>query len=370
MPLRTMSTKDRYDGTYRSTFDPATGTLVRVVDSRSTFSKPRSPSPETVDISITNYCVVGCAYCYQDSTAKDGHGRKDLVEKTLKGFDTLPYQIAIGGGEPTLHPDFIEILHTAKGLGTVPNYTTSGIYLPDEILKATNETCGGVALTYHAFKGPEYFIKAYSRLRDNLKVQINVHLIADASLAQTLPFLIEQQKTLGKMRVVLLAYYPDVGRATLTTALTKQMYMKQLPGLIEQAAASGMSLAFSEGLLPFFLSRPELPVNTMFATRAEGLYSCYVHHDGRMSRSSFDRERWARPIRRLGSMENDEETPTEEPAIGPTIFDVKAQALWASLYDNGGARGEACYDCPKQSKCAHPSIFHYALCKHASHNRS
>ena len=50
----------------------------------------------------------------------DNAGRRilgeDLVEKILTGFDTPPYQIAIGGGEPTTHPDFIHILKRAREL--------------------------------------------------------------------------------------------------------------------------------------------------------------------------------------------------------------------------------------------------------------
>lgn len=40
----------------------------------------------------------------------------------IDGFDQPPYQIAIGGGEPTSHPDFPYILRTARQRGTVPNW--------------------------------------------------------------------------------------------------------------------------------------------------------------------------------------------------------------------------------------------------------
>ena len=61
-----------------------------------------------------------------------------------------PYQVAIGGaGEPTLHPDFCEVLKTSRELDIMPNYTTNGMHLSDKILYATKEYCGGVAVSTH-----------------------------------------------------------------------------------------------------------------------------------------------------------------------------------------------------------------------------
>ncbi len=363
---------------YYSTFDENTGTVVRSVEAlksgrrnfwdltkeeqnkleatRDLFRKkfPKrgdtvcSPSPELIDIAITNKCDFGCSYCYQDSKAKSPHGRKDLVETVLSGFDYVPYQIAIGGGEPTMHPDFVEILYKAKELGTIPNYTTAGHKITPEILKATDEVCGGVAMTFHAFKGLEWFKKNYKNLRENLKCQVNVHLIADKDVATNMEHLIEAQKEIGTLSVVLLAYYPEVGRANLTNLMTKTTYNKKLPDLLKKAIESGMQLSFSEGLLPYFLSRPEIGINCQLATTSEGIYSCYIDSDGHMAKSSF-------------------EAGSDNFSV-KTVYEASPQELWGELRTGWNHGGDECYDCKHKLRCSIPTDFHYLICAYARHN--
>lgn len=92
--------------------------------------------------------------CYQDAKESGKHA-DNLVER-LKGYfgsldkNQKPFQVAIGGGgEPTLHPDFIEALKALKDIDIVPNYTTNGMHLTDEIIDATKKYCGGVAVSAH-----------------------------------------------------------------------------------------------------------------------------------------------------------------------------------------------------------------------------
>lgn len=360
---------------YESYFDKQTGNLIRKVAEYHNYHSSRrrddlpeelerelrdqfkyryrdvpSPAPELIDVSITDKCSFGCYFCYQDSKARSKHGPPELVETLLKGLATVPYQIAIGGGEPTGHPDFISILESAYKLGTVPNYTTAGHLFRPNIADATNKFCGGVAMTYHSFKGLDWFEKTYRKWDEAITKQLNIHLIADANVAVNLQDLIDFQKKLKKpLSVVLLAYYPDVGRAKMNLMMTRTTYTHDLPTAIQMALESGMGIAFSEGLLPFFLSRPEIGVNTQLASRSEGIYSCYVDPKGRMSSSSFNRK-----FSRKGEK---------------TIFEEKAQALWEGLYTEGEPHGNACYDCTQRNKCATPQGVHYLACALADHNK-
>jgi MoaA/NifB/PqqE/SkfB family radical SAM enzyme len=355
---------------YTSTFDPKRGTLVRMVETphnpwgslwgsdealkekfpgRSS-SEAFSPVPETVDVAITDRCAFGCTYCYMDSRPRRKHAPTDLVERVITGFDQPPYQMAIGGGEPTEHPDFTSILRRVRELGTVPNYTTNGDKMTSEIAAVTNEVCGGVAMTYHAFKGIEWFKEHYGKLREALRVQVNVHVIADKNVANNLSEL--NRAGLGKLRVVLLAYYPDVGRASLDNLITKRVYMRDMPEAIKTFLAAGHDIAFSEGLLPYFLSRPELGVNTKFAMRSEGLFSCFIDTKGRMSTSSFspprDDQKWYE---------------------GRTVFDKRSQELWNTLGTWGNKpSGSACLSCKHQKRCATPHEMHYLMCAFEPHN--
>lgn len=84
--------------------------------------------PELVDVKITDYCLSGCKFCYQDSTPQGKHADKAFLSRlALALSDMRVFEVAIGGGEPTLHPDFVEILQRFRQQGVVPNFTTKNL---------------------------------------------------------------------------------------------------------------------------------------------------------------------------------------------------------------------------------------------------
>lgn len=69
-------------------------------------------------IEITDRCNLSCPTCYASSSPS--HGRHRTMDEINKMFDLIvanegrPDVIQISGGEPTIHPDFFEILDEAK----------------------------------------------------------------------------------------------------------------------------------------------------------------------------------------------------------------------------------------------------------------
>lgn len=162
----------RKQGDYKSFF----------TDSHKTIRLSDAPpiTPELEDVALNNKCAAACPYCYTNAL-KSGTNFSDIVNKADKVWGRLPlndrpFQIAIGGaGEPTMHPDFIPFIKHVKELGITPNYTTNGMHLTDDILKATEEYCGGVALSWHPHI-PKVFEKAANKLR-NIDTKLNFHII-------------------------------------------------------------------------------------------------------------------------------------------------------------------------------------------------
>lgn len=148
--------------------------------------------PEFYDVKITGKCYGKCSWCYQDSNPEDP-SYLDAIPKIQRFFGAMdenqrPFQVAIGGGEPTLHPDFPLILKKFYELGITPNYTTNGMFATvnyhkknvdeqrdsrDSILKATKEYCGGVAVSCHPHIN---WSSAVNLLKRN-KIKVNLHLI-------------------------------------------------------------------------------------------------------------------------------------------------------------------------------------------------
>jgi len=129
---------------------------------------------------VEDVVVSNCHYCYTSAT-KLGTNFENIVEKALEVWGSVeqnnrPFQIACGGaGESTIHPDWVKFVKTVKSLNIVPNYTTNGMHLSDEILKATEEYCGGVAVSYRPHI-KNIFNKAIQSL-SKIETRLNTHLI-------------------------------------------------------------------------------------------------------------------------------------------------------------------------------------------------
>lgn len=82
--------------------------------------KPEYEYATSIDIKITNKCNNGCPFCFENSSPKGIHGNLNHPI-----FDTLqPYQeIAIGGGNPLLHPNLISFLERMKKKKVICNIT-------------------------------------------------------------------------------------------------------------------------------------------------------------------------------------------------------------------------------------------------------
>lgn len=147
--------------------------------------------PEFYDVGLNTKCFGNCVkYCYTSAMA-NGKNFDNIVEKIQlffghKDLNKRCFQVAIGAsGEPTIHPQFINALKTFSNLGILPNYTTNGMHLSKDIIEATKEYSGGVAVTLH--RHLEYhWRKAIDLLLKN-KIKTNFHIIV--SDAESVEFL-------------------------------------------------------------------------------------------------------------------------------------------------------------------------------------
>jgi len=275
---------------YRSIFNPKNGYLYREVDTEKIYFE--KTAPEMLDISIIKKCNFGCPYCYMSSTNNDkGILTIEDIEWLIEFFgDFKPFQVALGGGEPSLHPKFPEILKLFRENNIVPNYTTNGLALlmDDKIVDATVKYCGGVALTYHPHKADVF--KRALEILTKLPIQRNIHLIVSHKNINDIEDFIEQ--IIGKVDTVVLLKFIDLGRGSLLSKdyslteddykVVKKLLKKYPPGkiavgapfipvAIEVAVESGMS----DGLISLFFYNPE------------GILTGYIDENLYLSPSSY-----------------------------------------------------------------------------------
>lgn len=81
---------------------------------------PAPAFPESIDLKITNQCGEGCPMCHENAMPDGAHG--NLNHPIL---DSLPAhtELAIGGGNPLLHPDLLGFLQRMKRQEVICNIT-------------------------------------------------------------------------------------------------------------------------------------------------------------------------------------------------------------------------------------------------------
>lgn len=122
-----------------------------------------SKSPRQVSIALTNICDLHCAYCYAPKHKASLH--TDQVLGWLKELDTEGcLGIGFGGGEPTLHPDFVDICKRAAGETQLAvTFTTHGHRLTPQLVERlkgsihfTRISVDGVGRTYEEQRGKQF----------------------------------------------------------------------------------------------------------------------------------------------------------------------------------------------------------------------
>lgn len=207
--------KKHPDAHYKTLFSRDTGFFARIEDDG--YPEPfwAEDGPELLDISITNYCEHGCAFCYRQSSINGKHMSLDelrMVVEQAKEAGVL--QIALGGGNPNQHPQFIEILRTIRESGIVPSYTSNGEGLTDEILEATTKYCGAMALSlyppYDRYESMTSYVRSFG-------IKLNLHVILKKDTIEMLSFWLKEPTSwfANINALIVLNYKPVVSSETL-----------------------------------------------------------------------------------------------------------------------------------------------------------
>ena len=171
----------------------------------------RTKGPLLLDVSITNRCLRGCPFCYKNSNPQGKDiSLEDYALILREAQDCGVTQIAIGGGEPTLHPNFVKILRMTCEAGIIPNYSTNGDYITNNIINATEKYCGSMAISVYND------INFYKGLVDTLsdrKIRVNLHyILTQNKLDNYISLLSNPPEWLKKINaIIFLNYKPTKG---------------------------------------------------------------------------------------------------------------------------------------------------------------
>ncbi|MEI8361030.1 MAG: radical SAM protein, partial [bacterium] len=126
------------------------------------------------------------------------------------------FEVALGGGEPTLHPNFIEILKFARKCGIIPNLATNGAELSAKNILGIARYAGAVALSVE-FIGDEFekrrgfafetWLKSYKKLK-RVGVRVVFQLTVSQANIADLPKIIDYLYQLQPYGIIFLTFKP------------------------------------------------------------------------------------------------------------------------------------------------------------------
>ncbi len=190
---------------YQALFDQQSGVYIRN-------GNPfwRSSGPELLDISITNYCERCCEFCYRESDSQGLSMSLPLYEYVISEARKCGVsQVALGGGNPNQHPQFIDILRMTREYGIVPSYTTNGQGMTAQIYKATRKYAGAIAVSW--YDDGEDAKRVIQHCKE-YGIPVNIHVILDNdSIENVMPMM--ENAPLDQVNAVIFLNYKPVGKS-------------------------------------------------------------------------------------------------------------------------------------------------------------
>lgn len=264
---------------YRTIFNQKNGFFARIEDLGYNEPQWSQEGPELLDISITNYCERGCKFCYRGSLPK---GKHILVDKLLPILDQCQdlkvLQIALGGGNPNQHPDFIRILKEIRARNIIPSYTTNGQGLTNEILNISAEVCGAIGISAYP---------PYNKLEETIcrvsafGLRINLHIIlSKTNIPQILQWLSKPPVWFGKLNAIIFLNYKPINEA-LPSETINDVTLSKFFELVKKCGVKiGFDCCSTSGILkwldspPYFVESCEAAKFSAFISEDLKMYPC------------------------------------------------------------------------------------------------
>lgn len=278
----------RHIGDYHFLADAKTGVTMRwgkTLQDNPLFA----PVPELADISISNHCTKGCDFCYRNS----GDNQEWMsVEDYCHVLNSMchpqygnVFQVALGGGEPLEHPDFLRIIDETVSRGIVPNFTTNGLHLTEDISKSIKEKVGAVALSTTSI---------CELNQDNVDmlyyygIETNIHYVLSTGNIEEAIDIAKGRfnKQLEKINAVIFLTYKPAGRGGFNGVLKRGESLDYFVKVIGEKGIVRPKLGFDACFVPMLFSRKVVGKSLVDCCEG-GFFSVYVDHQKNVSPCSF-----------------------------------------------------------------------------------
>lgn len=297
-------------------FNDETGFYVRsgvYTDTKLTDEDPfMRKFPGLLDIGIMGGCTLASAglcksggdgsACYQggrpwnpDNDMKFEDYKRIIDEGSEKGLQ----QVALGGaGNPNDHADFINILRYTREKGIVPNYTTAGYQMTEEMFEATKKYCGAVAISWY---GQDFTVNALDRfIKHGCKT--NIHFVLSRkTINQAMSMLKtnkvsygEKEYSLDKINAIIFLLHKPIGKGNIIDTLSPYDKedidnFKNFMKLVEKNNRP-YKIGFDSCTIPGIINYSTKIDRNSIDTCEGGRFSAYISSDMYMYPCSFDQK--------------------------------------------------------------------------------
>jgi hypothetical protein len=276
--LNLVSRKDPLYG-YWTLFNRDTGDKIRLILSDKQEEITKSFSPELVDIKITDYCDKRCSFCYQGSTEEGQHGNTNYINQVIYMLEkNQVFEVALGGGEPTLHPDFEKILQTCRWKHIVPNFTTKTLdWLKDDNRRnKILSLIGGFAYSVSCEREVRelgFLLEKYDVNKKRVQIQIIDGVVGEWSFSRII-----KECSYHNLTLTILGFKPT-GRGKTFYGCSRDPHKYDWISLIKKARENGDYVTIGVDTLMVQEYRDEFEkegIDEIFFTHREGKFSCYI----------------------------------------------------------------------------------------------
>lgn len=257
--------------------------------------------PEIADIEISTICNgIGksietrkpCSWCYKSNT---GCGSNMNLETFKTIFHKLPRnltQIAFGIGDIDSNPDLWDIMSYCRNNSynmVVPNITTNGMGVDEEVAKKLAETCGAVSVSRYHINDVCY--DAIDRLSKAGLKQVNIHqLLSQENYESCFKLLddIENDPRLkGLNAVVFLMLKPKGDRNKFHPIKDLDKFNALIKTAQDRGIRVGMDSCTAPLMLKFAESMGQQNIISSIEPCESTLFSIYINSDAEVFPCSF-----------------------------------------------------------------------------------
>lgn len=279
---------ERHIADYHFIADPTTGMTMRwgtTIKDNPTWA----PVPELADISISNHCSKGCSFCYKDSCINNEFLSVEDYCRILDSMNHPQYgnvfQVALGGGEPLEHPDFLEIIAETCRRSIVPNFTTNGMQLTPKICGSLSGKIGAVALSVSSMADLEK--KKLAFLID-AEIKTNIHYVLSKNNLEEACKILRgcYNELLNGINAIVFLTYKPAGRANAKDVIQDNKFFRAFLSLVDETSIARPRFGFDACFVPMLLKFSH--INPSFIDTCEGaFFSVYIDYKMNVSPCSF-----------------------------------------------------------------------------------